>query len=70
MAESADLAAFLKERREAAGMTQQALASEARVSVSWLAKMEQGAIVEPGFFPVFAVLRALGVHLPSFGPRR
>ncbi|MFC4636956.1 helix-turn-helix domain-containing protein [Deinococcus hohokamensis] len=34
----------LKERREAAGMTQQALAEAAGVSVSTIAKHEQGAI--------------------------
>lgn len=64
---ASELAAFLKERRRVMGMTQQALANEAGVSESWLAKLEQGVILEPGLFPTLAVLRVLGVKMPKLG---
>jgi len=55
------LGARVREARDEAGMTQQELAERSRVSVSWIAKLERGDIVEPGLFPVLTVLRELGV---------
>lgn len=56
------LAATVREARVAAELSQQDAAERADVSLSWLAKLEQGAMVEPGLFPVLAVLRALDVE--------
>lgn len=46
-------------------MTQQQLASRAGVSASWLAKLEQGSIREPGLFPVLSVVRELELTDPG-----
>lgn len=55
------LGQVVREARDGAGVSQAALAVAAGVSVSWLAKLEQGQIGEPGLFPILAVLRELGV---------
>jgi len=54
------LASHLRELRETAGMTQERLAAEARVALSTVRKIETGAVVEPGYFTVMALLAALG----------
>ncbi|MEV0633275.1 helix-turn-helix transcriptional regulator [Nonomuraea wenchangensis] len=50
----------LRELREQAGMTQMELAVRAQVSEATVRKIEQGKVVEPGFFLVMALLSALG----------
>lgn len=63
------LAARLRELREAAGMSQERLASEARVGLSTLRKIETGAVVEPGYFTVLALINAMGVSLDEFAQK-
>jgi transcriptional regulator with XRE-family HTH domain len=64
-AQAAQLARQLRELRTAAGMTQETLASEARVALSTVRKIETGAVVEPGYFTVTALMSALGIP-PGF----
>lgn len=59
--QAARLATVVREAREQSKTTQQALADKAHVSVSWIAKLERGEIIEPGLFPVLTILRELGV---------
>ena len=59
-AQAAQLARHLRESREAAGMSQERLAREAQVAVSTVRKIETGAVLEPGYFTVVAVLAVLG----------
>jgi transcriptional regulator with XRE-family HTH domain len=55
------LAASIRAAREEAQMSQEALAFAAGVSASTVRKIETGGVVEPGFFPVMAILRQLGL---------
>jgi transcriptional regulator with XRE-family HTH domain len=55
------LASMIRSAREAADLSQEALAHAAGVSVSTVRKIETGGVVEPGFFPVMSILRELGV---------
>ena len=55
------LAARLRALRERAGMSQEQLAVRAEVSVATVRKIETVAVVEPGYFTILAMLRALGV---------
>lgn len=41
------------------------LASRAGVALSTLRKIETGAITEPGYFTILAILSALGISLPE-----
>jgi transcriptional regulator with XRE-family HTH domain len=59
-AQAARLAVQLRSRREAAGITQERLAATASVALSTVRKIETGAVVEPGYFTVVALMRALG----------
>jgi len=61
IANASRLGQVVRDARASAEVTQAALASAAGVSPSWLAKLEQGQIGEPGLFPILAVLRELGV---------
>jgi len=56
------LAAALRALRERAGLTQEQLAARARVAVGTVRNIETGAVVEPGFFTVMALLDALGAR--------
>ncbi len=58
--QAARLAGQLRERRESAGITQQRLAEQAGVGIATVRKIETGAVVEPGYFTVLALLAALG----------
>ncbi|MBG0830032.1 helix-turn-helix domain-containing protein [Planomonospora sp. ID67723] len=58
--QAARLSAQLRALREQAGMTQLELAIRAEVSESTVRKIEQGQVIEPGFFLVMALLKALG----------
>jgi transcriptional regulator with XRE-family HTH domain len=54
------MASRLRAIRENAGITQERLAAQAGVSVATVRKIETGAVVEPGYFTVMALLNALG----------
>jgi len=51
----------LRDARLRAGVGQQEASRRAAVSLSTLSKIENGTVVEPGFFTVLALCRALGV---------
>jgi transcriptional regulator with XRE-family HTH domain len=59
--QAARLADQLRSRREAAGITQERLAGAAGVGLSTLRKIETGAVVEPGYFTVLALMAALDI---------
>lgn len=59
-AQAAWLAEQLREVRENAGMTQERLAALAGVGIATVRKIETGAVVEPGYFTVLALMGALG----------
>ena len=50
----------LRALREQAGLSQEQLAVRAQVAVGTVRKIETGAVVEPGYFTVRALLQALG----------
>jgi transcriptional regulator with XRE-family HTH domain len=54
------LAELLRDRRTQAGMSQEQLAGRAHVAVATVRKIEKGVVVEPGYFTVLALMRALG----------
>jgi transcriptional regulator with XRE-family HTH domain len=51
----------LKDRRTAAGLTQQAAASAAGLSISAIAKLEAGAVAAPSYDTVAALAGVYGV---------
>ena len=55
------LADRLRSLREQEGLSQEQLAARAEVSVATVSKIETGAVREPGYFTVIAMLGALGV---------
>lgn len=55
------LSGRIKELREAAGLSQQELATRADLSVSQVAKLEQGAKADPRLSTLLALAGALGV---------
>jgi ribosome-binding protein aMBF1 (putative translation factor) len=57
------LAARLRALRTDRGLTQEQLASRAQVAVSTLRKIESGRVVEPGYFTMLALVKALGIDL-------
>ena len=62
------LAARLRALREQAGLSQEQLAASAEVAVATVRKIETGAVIEPGYFTVMALMGALGAgrnDLPS-----
>jgi transcriptional regulator with XRE-family HTH domain len=59
--QAARLAGQLRGQREAAGVTQERLAAAAGVALSTVRKIETGAVVEPGYFTVLALMTALGI---------
>jgi transcriptional regulator with XRE-family HTH domain len=58
--QAAQLAGQLRELRESAGITQERLAAEAGVSIATVRKIETGAVVEPGYFTIMALMRVFG----------
>lgn len=60
-ADAAMLASAIRAAREVRGMTQEDLAQASELSLSTVRKIERSAIVEPGFFPVMAILSAVGI---------
>ena len=67
VAQAARLAALLRSRRESAGITQESLATAASVCISTVRKIESGAVVEPGYFTVLALMSALGISSADLG---
>ena len=65
--QAAQLARRLRELRQDAGMTQEKLAAQAGIATSTLRKIEAGAIVEPGYFTICALMGALGVPPAQLG---
>jgi transcriptional regulator with XRE-family HTH domain len=59
--DAVSLGSAIREAREAKGITQEELAHASELSLSTVRKIERSAVVEPGFFPVMAILAALGV---------
>lgn len=59
-AQAALLADRLRKRRERAGITQERLAALAGVGIATVRKIETGAVIEPGYFTVMALMGALG----------
>jgi transcriptional regulator with XRE-family HTH domain len=55
------LADRLRSLRERAGLSQEQLAARAEVSVATVSKIETGAVREPGYFTVVAMLGVLEV---------
>jgi transcriptional regulator with XRE-family HTH domain len=58
--QATQLARQLRELRETAGITQEGLAAQAGVGVATVRKIETGAVVEPGYFTVMALMGVLG----------
>jgi transcriptional regulator with XRE-family HTH domain len=56
----------LRAMREAAGLSRDALAHAAGLSVSALIKLEQGVVADPSWSSVRALARALGVSTAAF----
>jgi transcriptional regulator with XRE-family HTH domain len=65
--QAARLAARLRELREGAGITQERLAALAGVGIATVRKLETGKVIEPGYFTVMALIRALGVTPGEIG---
>lgn len=57
----------LRDLRERSGLTQEHLAARAHVAVATVRKIENGAVIEPGYFTVVALLQALGTGQPDTG---
>jgi DNA-binding XRE family transcriptional regulator len=58
--QAAQLARQLRQVRESAGITQERLAAQAGVAIATVRKIESGAVVEPGYFTVLALMDVLG----------
>ncbi len=65
--QAAQLAGQLRRLRENAGITQERLAFMAGVGIATVRKIETGAVVEPGYFTVLALMGALGTS-PAIPP--
>ena len=63
---SARLADLIRQARTDRAVTQQALANTADVAISTVRKLESNEVVEPGFFTVLAICRALDVDIADF----
>ncbi|MGO9295095.1 MAG: helix-turn-helix domain-containing protein [Streptosporangiaceae bacterium] len=59
--QAARLAALLRDQRLQADLTQEELAVRAGIPLSTLRKIETGQVLEPCYFTVADILRALGV---------
>jgi transcriptional regulator with XRE-family HTH domain len=57
---AARLGPRLKELRLQRGYTQQQLATRAEIAISTLRKIEAATVVEPGYFTILSLLKALG----------
>lgn len=68
IAQSRLLAASMRELRARAGMTQEAVAREADVSLNTVRNVESGQCVEPGYFTVLAIAQVLGADVGRVSP--
>lgn len=59
--DAARLAELIRAARTAKGLTQEQVAQAAGLSLSTVRKIERSGIVEPGFFPVMAILAVVGL---------
>lgn len=59
------LTAALRQARETAGLTRQALSHASGVPMSTLAKIEQSRSTDPGFLTVTALAEALGLDVAA-----
>jgi transcriptional regulator with XRE-family HTH domain len=66
--QAARLAERLRELRERAEITQERLAAQAGVAISTVRKIETGAVVEPGYFTVMALMAVLGASPDDLRP--
>jgi transcriptional regulator with XRE-family HTH domain len=57
------LADRLRHLRERARKTQEEVAAAAGLSVATVRKIETGAVTEPGYFTVLAIVRAIGASI-------
>jgi transcriptional regulator with XRE-family HTH domain len=57
------LARRVRQLREAAGLSQQALAGAAGLSISVVTKLEQGKLTDPKLNTAIALAKALGVSM-------
>lgn len=62
--EAAALARAIRSARERQNMTQEQLAYTTGLSLSTVRKIENSAVVEPGFFTIMAIIAALDLDLP------
>ena len=62
-ADAVVLASAIRAARHRRQMTQERLAYTTGLSLSTIRKIETGEVVEPGFFPIMAILTVLGVEL-------
>jgi len=67
-AQAAKLARQLRHIRESTGITQERLAAQSGVAIATVRKIETGAVVEPGYFTVLALMDALGISPGQLGP--
>ena len=63
MDEAEDLGRRLQKARVGAGLTQQSLCQQAKLSYSTLTKIERGAIKSPSIFTIQSIAEAMGVTL-------
>jgi transcriptional regulator with XRE-family HTH domain len=61
-----DFKDMLKALREKKGLTQEALARAAGLSLGHVARLEQGRVCDPGWSVVKALAKALGVSVAAF----
>ncbi|WP_200936069.1 helix-turn-helix domain-containing protein [Microbacterium sp. Leaf151] len=61
------LSKLLRECREGAGLSQEAVARKADLSVNTVRNVESGRAVEPGYFTVLAIAHAVGAELARAG---
>jgi transcriptional regulator with XRE-family HTH domain len=57
------LAVRLRQLRERARKTQEEVAAAAGLSVATVRKIETGAVAEPGYFTILAIVRAMGASI-------
>ena len=57
------MAGRLRQLREQARKTQEEVAGAAGLSVATVHKIETGAVAEPGYFTVLAIVRAIGASI-------
>jgi transcriptional regulator with XRE-family HTH domain len=65
--QAAQLSRQLRALRQEAGITQEQLAAQAGVGIATVRKIETGAVVEPGYFTVMALMSVLGTSPGELG---